>query len=862
MPPGHHDGPAPVPPVPPPGPARSTGRLSGGLSHHDRDPPANHDDRPGPAGPGRGPTAVAAAVLRVSDGADRRLRQGLSGLISAISQRDGGSYRSQKVLVSYRTPSHRSARANRNEREKCSRPTKFFPTLIDSSIVLFDMTQFEEVDVMLRYIARSSPHGSPFSDFLVQESRDQLLSDMMSFPLLRKALLCLSDTDGQLVYHKLASDHSHFFLRLLRIVDSGEEIAILSAVNVQSEQPVAIALALRSPDTIPILIQARPQLSMALSNISDFDGFLVYHILAHGDHAFLGQIVMDLDEELAINVMIASNRKNKTPVSCYFAEMNPKIFVRVILHRDRLRAAVFSIADSEGRSPFHILALKHRLDYLEMLGQLGTSEAVAIFESENQKSKVPEAAIAITGNMAGFRHFSRVLPALLSSVLRMPDSEGWLLYHKITREDDFKDYLLEIDEADAATILGARNQQNRKAVAHLLAERNPRALARLAASRPLVRRALLDVADGDGLLPFHHLAAHHPASFLEMLLGLTDPDALELLLARNARTSEAVLVALSRAQPTALTRLIRDRPQLGAELLAFRDADGCALRPVGDPAEGRLALQLGAPGLPGTLDLPLLLSHVRFAAASGREIGPEGLRRLLAACGAEADAYAAALRTYSEAQRSDIMRLLETIRGLVEGYADGPEAAAAAAAAGAGAVRGEPPPCDGPAELVADGAPAGEGARAAAVWAGAGAAAVLEELRCALGDVRCFPDHYQHLLDICHLSGLRMGRRDPVLAALVRELWRFVAAELRPGVVAAVTRRVFGGAPDGMGTHADNCAARALDRLYGLFGGGTADDLFCPASNLVCRLVHDVAQAGEEKGGGGGGGRERAGGKE
>ena len=39
-----------------------------------------------------------------------------------------------------------------------------------------------------------------------------------------------------------------------------------------------------------------------------------------------------------------------------------------------------------------------------------------------------------------------------------------------------------------------------------------------------------------------------------------------------------------------------------------------------------------------------------------------------------------------------------------------------------------------------------------------------------------------------------------------------------------------------------SCVARALDRLYGLYGGATAEDLFCPASSLVCRVVHELAQ--------------------
>ena len=114
------------------------------------------------------------------------------------------------------------------------------------------------------------------------------------------------------------------------------------------------------------------------------------------------------------------------------------------------------------------------------------------------------------------------------------------------------------------------------------------------------------------------------------------------------------------------------------------------------------------------------------AQVSGQAIAPAALRALLAACGVSEAAYAGILSTYSAAQQAEVLRLLETARRLAEVAAEEPAAAAAAAAAG-----------------------------------------VMEELRCALGDVRCFPDHYQHLVDICHHSGLRVGGADPVLALLV-----------------------------------------------------------------------------------------------
>ena len=114
------------------------------------------------------------------------------------------------------------------------------------------------------------------------------------------------------------------------------------------------------------------------------------------------------------------------------------------------------------------------------------------------------------------------------------------------------------------------------------------------------------------------------------------------------------------------------------------------------------------------------------AQVSGQAIAPAALRALLAACGVSEAAYAGILSTYSAAQQAEVLRLLETARRLAEVAAEEPAAAAAAAAAG-----------------------------------------VMEELRCALGDVRCFPDHYQRLVDICHHSGLRVGGADPVLALLV-----------------------------------------------------------------------------------------------
>ena len=65
---------------------------------------------------------------------------------------------------------------------------------------------------------------------------------------------------------------------------------------------------------------------------------------------------------------------------------------------------------------------------------------------------------------------------------------------------------------------------------------------------------------------------------------------------------------------------------------------------------------------------------------------------------------------------------------------------------------------------------------------------------------------------------------------------------LRSCILSFISRTVFGDCPDSMSTHADNCIVHGLDKLYGLYGGNTLEDVFCPSPNLVCCLVHDAAQ--------------------
>ena len=323
---------------------------------------------------------------------------------------------------------------------------------------------------------------------------------------------------------------------------------------------------------------------------------------------------------------------------------------------------------------------------------------------------------------------------------------------------------------------------------------HPDGLASLCVQLPCIREALLHVTDSDGWLPYHLMAKERIKSFMKYVSQLGDNGTIQILMAQNSKTRETVASIIARQNSWAFNDLVQHHPQCRTSLLAMRDEDGRALHAVGEVPDLRFIFHLNVQGRVGTLNIGRLMSFVRFPKMSDKVIDPQQLQQLLAVSEVPLPAYTTSISTYSETQRSEIMLLLATVHDLIS---TGPKCVA---------------------QIIA------------------------HELQCVLSDVRCFPDHFQSLLDICHLSRLQTLQADSVLMLLVRELWRFCTVDLRSCILSHISQSVFRNCPDSMSTHAVNCIVHGLDKLYGLYGGHTVEDIFCPSPNVVCCLVHEIAQ--------------------
>ena len=449
---------------------------------------------------------------------------------------------------------------------------------------------------------------------IVENSPQELVSALLKFPRLRKTLL--QHSHGQMVYQLLAKDHCMDMIKFLTNLQTDEFLEVLKYQNSSRNKPTVINIAFANSECIQFLLLTRPALWKILSTIQDTDGSLVFHIISR--EKALSNILLGIDESDAISILSSLNSQNGCPVGCHFAAMNPKYFVHVMVRLHRAREAMMTIADANGWLPFHILAQVHSLELVRMLQQLNAAAATAVLQASNTRSKLPVAVLL--GAVAGvaLEQIFHRLPELRPALLTIDDEGGWLAYHHFVPHPEFCSLLLDMEDEEAVRVLSATNRLNRQAVIHSLAERAPATLTKVALRRPGARSALLSLADSDGCLAAHLLAAHHPASLLALLEGLSDSDATELLLTENAKTREVVAVALSRRRPARLRGLVAARPAVGAALLGFRDADGGRFHPVGGGADAGFVFCLGPPGRPGTLDLPRLLSHVRFAEVPAR----------------------------------------------------------------------------------------------------------------------------------------------------------------------------------------------------------------------------------------------------